>query len=58
MNYAKKGELLQFITKVGSFDEDSVAFYGGELLLALEHMHRLGIIHRLVDLHLWKSRIL
>ncbi|XP_013786809.1 3-phosphoinositide-dependent protein kinase 1-like isoform X2 [Limulus polyphemus] len=46
MNYAKHGELLPYIIKVGSFDEECTRFYGGEILLALEHLHKLGIIHR------------
>jgi len=46
MNYARHGELLPFITKVGSFDEECTRFYGGEVLMALEHLHKLSIIHR------------
>ncbi|RWS28968.1 3-phosphoinositide-dependent protein kinase 1-like protein [Leptotrombidium deliense] len=46
MNYAKNGELLPYINKVGSFDEECTLFYSAELLLAIEHLHKLGIIHR------------
>lgn len=46
MNYAKHGELLPYIVKVGSFDEECTRFYTAEILLAIEHLHRLSIIHR------------
>lgn len=46
MNYAKCGELLPYIIKVGSFDEACSKFYAAELLLAIEHLHKLNIIHR------------
>jgi 3-phosphoinositide dependent protein kinase-1 len=46
MNYAQNGELLPYINKVGSFDEECTRFYAAELLMALEHLHRLNIIHR------------
>lgn len=46
LTYAKCGELLPYINKVGSFDEDCTRFYAGEIVLALEHIHGLGIIHR------------
>lgn len=46
MNYAKGGELLQYLNKAGHFEEVRVRFYAAEILLALEHMHHLGVIHR------------
>ncbi|KFM73562.1 3-phosphoinositide-dependent protein kinase 1, partial [Stegodyphus mimosarum] len=46
MNYAKHGELLPYIIKVGSFDEECTRFYTAEILLAIEHLHKLSIIHR------------
>ncbi|PNF27809.1 3-phosphoinositide-dependent protein kinase 1 [Cryptotermes secundus] len=46
LTYAKNGELLPYITKVGSFDITCSKFYAAELLVALEHLHSLGIIHR------------
>ncbi|RWS14671.1 3-phosphoinositide-dependent protein kinase 1-like protein [Dinothrombium tinctorium] len=46
MNYAKNGELLPYINKVGSFDEECTLFYSAELLLGIEHLHKLGIVHR------------
>ncbi|GAV05973.1 hypothetical protein RvY_16019 [Ramazzottius varieornatus] len=46
MTYAKNGEILPYIHKVGCFDAECTKFYGGEVILALEHLHKLGIIHR------------
>ncbi|KAL0270509.1 UNVERIFIED_CONTAM: hypothetical protein PYX00_007900 [Menopon gallinae] len=46
LSYAKNGELLSHINKVGSFDTACTKFYSAEILHALEHMHSLGIVHR------------
>lgn len=46
MTYAKNGDLLPHINKVGSFDQLCTQFYAAELVLALENMHKRGVIHR------------
>lgn len=46
MSYAKNGDLLPYINKVGSFDVACTRFYSGEILHALEHLHDLNIMHR------------
>lgn len=46
MTYAKNGDLLPYINKVGSFDVDSTRHYAAELVLACEQMHRRNIVHR------------
>ncbi|VVC90878.1 3-phosphoinositide-dependent protein kinase 1 [Leptidea sinapis] len=46
LSYAKNGELLHYINKVGSFEVGVAKFYAAELLLALESMHAENIIHR------------
>lgn len=46
LSYAKNGELLHYINKVGSFELNVAKYYAAELLLALEKMHAKGIIHR------------
>ncbi|KAA0705434.1 3-phosphoinositide-dependent protein kinase 1 [Triplophysa tibetana] len=46
LSYAKNGELLRYIRKIGSFDETCTRFYTAEIVCALEYMHSIGIIHR------------
>ncbi|XP_047389268.1 3-phosphoinositide-dependent protein kinase 1 isoform X4 [Sciurus carolinensis] len=46
LSYAKNGELLKYIRKIGSFDETCTRFYTAEIVSALEYLHGKGIIHR------------
>ncbi|XP_030067640.1 3-phosphoinositide-dependent protein kinase 1 isoform X2 [Microcaecilia unicolor] len=46
LSYAKNGELLKYIRKIGSFDETCTRFYTAEIVCALEYLHGKGIIHR------------
>uniref|UniRef100_A0A4W3IT53 3-phosphoinositide-dependent protein kinase 1 n=1 Tax=Callorhinchus milii TaxID=7868 RepID=A0A4W3IT53_CALMI len=46
LSYAKNGELLKYIRKQGSFDENCTRFYSAEIVSALEYLHGIGIIHR------------
>lgn len=46
LSLAQKGELLDYLKKVGSFDENSTQFYSAEIIIALEYLHMKGIIHR------------
>ncbi|KAJ3343038.1 serine/threonine protein kinase psk1 [Gonapodya sp. JEL0774] len=46
LGYAGGGELFGYLTKERMFGEEVGAFYLGEVLLALEHLHSLGIIYR------------
>lgn len=46
MTFAKNGDLLPHLNKVGSFNMSCSQFYAAELVLALENMHRRGIVHR------------
>lgn len=48
LEYAANGELLQYINKLGSFDEECTRFYAAEVTMALDHMHGKGILHRCV----------
>ncbi|KAL3088655.1 hypothetical protein niasHT_023273 [Heterodera trifolii] len=44
--YAKHGELLDWLRRLGSFDEAGTLFYASEILCALEFLHRCKVIHR------------
>ncbi|EDV20694.1 uncharacterized protein TRIADDRAFT_31577, partial [Trichoplax adhaerens] len=46
LSFAKNGELLNYINKLGSFDEYATRFYAAEITSALEYLHDQGIIHR------------
>ena len=48
LGYVNGGELFQQFRMrgEGSFSEDEVRFYMSEVILALEHLHKLGIVHR------------
>ncbi|XP_039963963.1 3-phosphoinositide-dependent protein kinase 1 isoform X1 [Bactrocera tryoni] len=46
MTYAKNGDLLPYINKVGSFDVDCTRHYVAELVLACEQMHYRNVVHR------------
>ncbi|XP_014678425.1 PREDICTED: 3-phosphoinositide-dependent protein kinase 1-like [Priapulus caudatus] len=45
LSYAKNGELLDYIRKVDSFDEEVTQFYTAELVMGLEYLHSKNIIH-------------
>ena len=42
----KLGELFFHIQKVERFNEDAVKFYGAQIALALDHLHKNNIIYR------------
>ncbi|MCP9265330.1 hypothetical protein DINM_020601 [Dirofilaria immitis] len=46
MTYAKNGDLLTYLHRLGSFDEDVTLFYSAELVCAIDMLHKCGIIHR------------
>lgn len=46
LSYASGGELFTYLANEKMFSEDVARFYLAELLLALEHLHELGIIYR------------
>lgn len=50
LEYIKGGELFTHLFKRESFSEVEVKFYIGEITLALEHLHKLGIIYRDIKL--------
>ncbi|XP_023956078.1 ribosomal protein S6 kinase alpha-4 isoform X3 [Chrysemys picta bellii] len=49
-DYVSGGELFTHLYQRDHFKEDEVRIYAGEIVLALEHLHKLGIIYRDVKL--------
>ncbi|KAI9478503.1 MAG: kinase-like domain-containing protein [Benjaminiella poitrasii] len=46
LDYAVGGELFRHLDQEGMFEERTAVFYAAELVLALEHLHSLGIVYR------------
>ncbi|KAI8826809.1 3-phosphoinositide-dependent protein kinase 1-like protein [Fimicolochytrium jonesii] len=46
LEYAKDGDLLGFIRKLGSFKLEDARFYVAEIIEAVEHLHSINVIHR------------
>ncbi|KAJ3054602.1 serine/threonine protein kinase psk1 [Rhizophlyctis rosea] len=46
LTYASGGELFTYMANQRMFNDHEASFYLAELLLALEHLHELGIIYR------------
>jgi len=46
LEYLSGGELFMHLEREGVFMEDTACFYVAEITLALEHLHRQGIIYR------------
>ncbi|XP_026534964.1 ribosomal protein S6 kinase alpha-5 isoform X3 [Notechis scutatus] len=50
LDYINGGELFTHLSQRERFNEDEVRIYIGEIVLALEHLHKLGIIYRDIKL--------
>ena len=46
MDYCPGGELFFHIQTEARFNEDAVKFYGAQIALALDHLHKNNIIYR------------
>lgn len=46
LDYCPGGELFFHLSRMGRFDEVMTRFYGAELVVALEHLHSLGVVYR------------
>lgn len=46
MDYASGGDLMFHIKRANKFNEKSATFYAAEIILALQFLHRHGIIYR------------
>lgn len=48
MDYCPGGELFYHLGKAKKFPEERARFYAAEITLALEQLHKLGIVYRLI----------
>lgn len=46
LDFLRGGDLFTLMSKEAIFTEEHVMFYLAELILALEHLHSLGIVYR------------
>ncbi|KAL7861968.1 hypothetical protein SRHO_G00134090 [Serrasalmus rhombeus] len=46
LDYVNGGELFTHLVQRVRFKEQEVALYSGEIVLALEHLHQLGVVYR------------
>ncbi|GAB9473061.1 Agc protein kinase [Globisporangium polare] len=46
LDYCPGGELFFHLSRMGKFDETMSRFYAAELVVALEHLHSLGVVYR------------
>ncbi|KAG0263434.1 pkb-activating kinase-like protein [Actinomortierella ambigua] len=46
LEVCNNGELLTYIKKLGSFDENCTQFYAAQIFSAVEYVHSQGVIHR------------
>lgn len=52
MDYMSGGELFWHLQREKTFSEERARFYCAELVLALEHLHKFGVVYRWVSLFL------
>ena len=52
-DYCGGGELFRMFRKKGLLMEDAAKVYLGEIILALEHMHKEGVVHRDIKVGAW-----
>uniref|UniRef100_A0AAQ4PBF6 Ribosomal protein S6 kinase n=1 Tax=Gasterosteus aculeatus aculeatus TaxID=481459 RepID=A0AAQ4PBF6_GASAC len=50
LDYVSGGEMFTHLYQRDHFPEDAVRIYIGEIILALEHLHKLGIVYRDIKL--------
>ena len=46
MEYVNGGELFFHLSQDRVFTEDRTRFYGGEITLAIQYLHELGVVYR------------
>lgn len=50
MEFLPGGDLMTMLIKYDTFSEDVTRFYIAECVLAIEDIHKMGFIHRCVDI--------
>ena len=45
MDFMQGGDLFTHLTQFGVFNEERTRFYIAEIVLALDHLHKMGIIY-------------
>ena len=46
MDFVNGGELFYHLARAGKFNEERAVFYTSEIILALEYLHKEGIVYR------------
>lgn len=46
MDFINGGELFYHLSQAGSFDEARAKFYAAEVILALDYLHKSGVVYR------------
>ena len=46
LEYCPGGELFFYLSQIGRFKQDAAKFYAANILLALQHLHKLDILYR------------
>jgi serine/threonine protein kinase len=46
MEFINGGELFYHLSNAGQFTEERTKFYSAELILALDYLHKAGIVYR------------
>lgn len=56
LQFARNGDLLECLLRLGSFNLECTRYYAGTILDAVCFMHSLNIVHRYDPLTLWRFR--
>lgn len=46
LEYCPGGELFFYLSQIGRFKQDAAKFYAANILLALQHLHKMDILYR------------
>ena len=51
MEYANGGDLFFYLARDRVFGEERTRFYGAEITLAIQHLHKLGVVYHNLKVH-------